>query len=344
MTEEEVRKSMKDALGQSAAQSIQDQVESNGQLYARAQKDAGVGAAEGAQRIASYEGAAGNRGPLTQTAGAILGAGAGDANRGLALRAAQSGQALRLQGELVRAQGREQEAQQAEEARQHRRAEALEKAETLAQYGDFSGYAEAGFSPEETGRMRQSWERENEGSYEGLGKYAQTLLNVYRSNGSFDIRGGLETALNQGLISEQDYQAALIAAAGIVGKQKAAKSTAGGSGSGTGSALEQKAQAAFARATQESDGRYRVAHEADLETLRAYYAGMGKNADEYFYLPERSGRADKSVGNRNGEDWVQVDGFGRVSWEQLAQLVRQNRVQEVKQGNTVVYIAGRRTT
>ena len=54
MTEEEVRKSMKDALGQSAAQSIQDQVESSGQLYARAQKDAGVGAAEGAQRIASY--------------------------------------------------------------------------------------------------------------------------------------------------------------------------------------------------------------------------------------------------------------------------------------------------
>ena len=39
-----------------------------------------------------------------------------------------------------------------------------------------------------------------------------------------------------------------------------------------------------------------------------------------------------------------MDGFGRVSWEQLAQLVRQNRVQEVKQGNTVVYIAGRRTT
>ena len=65
--------------------------------------------------------------------------------------------------------------------------------------------------------MTDAYARENaqDNPYGGLSSYAKTLLEVYRANKGYDIRGGLQQALDRGLITQQDYLAALQAAAGM---------------------------------------------------------------------------------------------------------------------------------
>lgn len=111
---------------------------------------------------------------------------------------------LRLQAQ---AEARQRQLQQEAQARQ----EAQQRAQILAQYGDFSGYGSLGYTPQQIAAMENGY-RSRQGGYDGLGSYAQTLLQLYQSNPGFDLRSGLETALNRGLISEQDYRAGLLAA------------------------------------------------------------------------------------------------------------------------------------
>ena len=98
-----------------------------------------------------------------------------------------------------------------------RRKEQLQKAETLAQYGDFSGYADLGYTAEQIQSMKDAWNKANtpDNSYGGLSPYAQTLLSVYQANPAYDITSELQAALEAGLITQQDQLAALQAAAGM---------------------------------------------------------------------------------------------------------------------------------
>ena len=51
--------------------------------------------------------------------------------------------------------------------------------------------------------------------YQGLSDYAMTLLNLYQANPAYNIQGGLQDALDAGLITQLDYIAALQTAAGM---------------------------------------------------------------------------------------------------------------------------------
>ena len=104
-----------------------------------------------------------------------------------------------------------------QEAEAQRKAEAQQKAATLAQYGDFSGYAELGYTPAQIAGMQQVYAAENapDTAYKGLSDYAQTLLGLYQAHPGYDIKRGLQQALDGGLISQQDYIAALQTAAGM---------------------------------------------------------------------------------------------------------------------------------
>lgn len=104
-----------------------------------------------------------------------------------------------------------------QEAEAQRKAEAQQKAATLAQYGDFSGYGELGYTPAQIAGMKQAYDAENapDTGYKGLSDYAQTLLGLYQANPGYDIKRGLQQALDGGLISQQDYIAALQTAAGM---------------------------------------------------------------------------------------------------------------------------------
>lgn len=104
-----------------------------------------------------------------------------------------------------------------QEAEAQRKAEAQQKAATLAQYGDFSGYGELGYTPAQIAGMKQAYDAENapDTGYKGLPDYAQTLLGLYQANPGYDIKRGLQQALDGGLISQQDYIAALQTAAGM---------------------------------------------------------------------------------------------------------------------------------
>lgn len=100
--------------------------------------------------------------------------------------------------------------QQAESARLQ---EALQRAETLAQYGDFSGYDALGYTPDQIRGMTDRYAQGLQGTgYEGLSPYAKTLLNIYKENPGYDLQGSLKQAREQNLIAEQDYTAALLAA------------------------------------------------------------------------------------------------------------------------------------
>lgn len=107
--------------------------------------------------------------------------------------------------------------QSQQEAQDKALAQQQQKAATLAAYGDFSGYGALGYTPGEIQGMTDAYARENaqDNTYGGLSSYAKTLLEVYRANKGYDIRGGLQQALDSGLITQQDYLAALQAAAGM---------------------------------------------------------------------------------------------------------------------------------
>lgn len=126
----------------------------------------------------------------------------------LGLRDAETDIAYQIRQATLKAQ------QDAEDAA---RKERLEKAETLAQYGDFSGYADLGYTADQIQSMKDAYDRANapDNSYGGLSSYAQTLLSVYQANPAYDIIGELQAALNGGLINQQDYLAALQTAAGM---------------------------------------------------------------------------------------------------------------------------------
>lgn len=102
-------------------------------------------------------------------------------------------------------------------AEAQRLAEAQQKAETLAKYGDFSGYYDLGYSGDQVNRMQQAYDRANaeDTTYQGLSDYAQTLLGLYQANPGYNIKAGLQQALDSGLITQTDYIAALQAAAGM---------------------------------------------------------------------------------------------------------------------------------
>lgn len=104
-----------------------------------------------------------------------------------------------------------------QEAEVQRKAEAQQKAATLAQYGDFSGYYDLGYTPAQIAGMEQTYAAQNapDTGYKGLSDYAQTLLGLYQANPGYDIKRGLQQALDGGLISQQDYIAALQTAAGM---------------------------------------------------------------------------------------------------------------------------------
>lgn len=126
----------------------------------------------------------------------------------LGLRGAETDIASQIRQEMLQAQ---------QNAQTAAREEQLQKAETLAQYGDFSGFAELGYTAEQIQSMKDAYDRQNapKENYGGLSSYAQTLLNVYQANPAYDITGELQAAFNAGLISQQDYLAALQTAAGM---------------------------------------------------------------------------------------------------------------------------------
>lgn len=97
------------------------------------------------------------------------------------------------------------------------KAEAQQKAQVLAQYGDFSGYAELGYTPAQIAQMEAVYASQNavNTTYQGLSNYAQTLLSLYQANPGYDIKAGLQQAMGSGLINQQDYLAALQTAAGM---------------------------------------------------------------------------------------------------------------------------------
>ena len=104
-----------------------------------------------------------------------------------------------------------------QEAQQEAQQQAQEKAAMLAQYGDFSGYSELGYTPGQIAGMETFYQQQQAqaNAYGGLSDYAATLLDLYRANPGYDLKGGLQQALDGGLISQQDYLAALQAAAGM---------------------------------------------------------------------------------------------------------------------------------
>ena len=104
-----------------------------------------------------------------------------------------------------------------QEAQQKQQQEAQQKAAMLAQYGDFSGYSDLGYSPAQIAGMEMFYQQQQaqDNAYGGLSDYAMTILDVYRANPGYDVKGGLQQALDSGLISQQDYIAALQAAAGM---------------------------------------------------------------------------------------------------------------------------------
>lgn len=113
------------------------------------------------------------------------------------------------------------ELQARQEAEARRRLEAEQRAATLAQYGDFSGYYDLGYTAEQVAQMEQAYAQANAPAveeaqiYQGLSDYALTLLNLYQANPAYDIQAGLQDALAAGLITQMDYIAALQTAAGM---------------------------------------------------------------------------------------------------------------------------------
>lgn len=323
-TVEEIKKQVSDANTAAAVAALEAQVNKTRASYANMNRDANAAAKEGAGMIESRMQSAGLDRPMTETAGMILKSAAGNA-------VASNQEAQRL-GEIgsinniryVAAAGQEQ-------TDKLQKQQAQQKAATLAQYGDFSGYSELGYTPEQVSGMKAAYEAENNkpDDYEGLGSYAETLLDLYAGNASFNIEDGLQQALQNGLITERDYQAALIASRGVVPGSKAKKtSKSTGTGNPTGGP-ETDVQAAAARITrQRVDGKYIVENKADWETLMGYYNRNGQLsqfAEQFIFDPAE------------GAELVYVPGYGEISWEEADALEQAGLIDvtEDKQGRTV---------
>ena len=307
-TVEDVKKYVMDANTQAAVAALEKQVEDTRKAYLQMNQNAENAAHQGKVSLQEKMNLAGVQQPVSSTAGVIMGTAAGEARRINAQH-----QDLNLQ----RAQNNIQYLKNADQERQLKlqQQQAQQKAATLAQYGDFSGYGELGYSPEQIQGMKSAYDAENNKpeEYAGLGSYTKTLLDLYGKNAGFDIENNLKEALQNGLITQRDYQAALIAARGIV------PGASGKKGSGTESVnpeppvnpLQTAAQAAADRVQTTENGKYVVTSQEDWEALRDYYQSEGKNVNNEFVF--------------RGES-ITVPGYGKISYERAEQLEREGKI------------------
>lgn len=250
-TEDEIRKSIDQANTEAAVAALRAQVDKSAAGYQNMNRDLRAAAAEGAGVITKNLQSAGINRNTGSTAGMILQSAVGDAMATNANAQKLGAQALGNQMNYLRQssaerqealakneaewqkkiseQQTEQEKALAEQQIRLQKAEALQKAKTLAKYGDFTGYGEMGYTPEQTAGMRAVYAKENEvdDTFRGVGNYAQTLLSIYEGNKNYDIRGALKEALQNGLITQQDHDAALIQSSGIRHEEPAPEDYAG---------------------------------------------------------------------------------------------------------------------
>lgn len=314
-TEEEIRRSITDAGTQAAVAALEKQVEKSRSAYGAMNRDADAAAAAGAGYIQAGMQDAGLDRPMTGTAALTMETAAGDARNSNARLQQLGEQGMRANIRYIQNSGQER-------AEELERQKATQKAETLAKYGDFSGYGALGYTQEEVQSMKNAWDAQNSKpeEYGGLGSYARTLLELYENNAGFDIGQNLQQALENGLITQRDYQAALIAARGIVagsGAKKTKGSTGGTGGTGDTGDYTQEEQAAAGRAKMLPDGRFSVSDPGDWRTLMGYYSRNGmlsSFASKFVFEP---------VNNR---EQVYVPGYGKMSYEEAERLVAEGAV------------------
>ena len=317
-TVEDIKKQVSDANTAAAVAALEAQVNKTRASYANMNRDANAAAKEGAGMIEGRMQRAGLERPVTDTAGLMLKSAAGNA-------IASNRERQRL-GEIQSANNIRFVAGAGQEnADKLRKQQAQQKAETLAQYGDFSGYGELGYAPEQIQGMKAAYDAEKNKpeDYKGLGSYAETLLDLYATNAGFDVESGLRQALENGLITERDYQAALIAAKGIVPGSKAKKKKS----TGTNPADDPMtaAEEAFSRIEGKRGDKYIVRTMDDWKALQSAYGD--KMVDYFVYEPQRVA------------DLVYVPGYGEITWEEAYALEQQGAIDvtEDKNGNTVFY-------
>jgi hypothetical protein len=317
-TVEDIKKQVSDANTAAAVAALEAQVNKTRASYANMNRDAKAAAKEGAGMIEGRMQRAGMERPVTDTAGLMLKSAAGNA-------IASNREQQRL-GEIQSANNIRFVAGAGQEnADKLRKQQAQQKAETLAQYGDFSGYGELGYAPEQIQGMKAAYDAEKNKpeDYKGLGSYAETLLDLYATNAGFDVESGLRQALENGLITERDYQAALIAAKGIVPGSKAKKKKS----TGTNPADDPMtaAEEAFSRIEGMRGDKYIVRTMDDWKALQSAYGD--KMVDYFVYEPQRAA------------ELVYVPGYGEITWEEAYALEQQGAVDvtEDKDGNTVFY-------
>lgn len=307
MTAEDIKKSVADANAAAAVAALEQQVAKSTGAYEAMNKSARGTAVQGAENIQNRMAAAGLQRPMTETAGMILNTAAGEAIQSNRREQNLGAQELRANAAYLGATGQKQ-------ADAMKKQQAQQKAETLAQYGDFSGFSELGYSPAQVGSMKAAYDRENsqEEAFEGLGKYAQTLLDLYGTNANFDIGAGLQEALDNGLITQRDYQAAMIASRGVVpgGNAQKTGSKTGGSLTADGGGQDPAylaAQDAFSRVTEMRDGKYVVTNFTDWTTLRNYFGDQLENS---FMLEEE--RIATPLGDLTYDEAEQLEQQGRL--------------------------------
>ena len=317
-TVEDIKKQVSDANTAAAVAALEAQVNKTRASYANMNRDANAAAKEGAGMIEGRMQRAGLERPVTDTAGLMLKSAAGNA-------IASNREQQRL-GEIQSANNIRFVAGAGQEnADKLKKQQAQQKAETLAQYGDFSGYGELGYAPEQIQGMKAAYDAEKNKpeDYKGLGSYAETLLDLYATNAGFDVESGLRQALENGLITERDYQAALIAANGIVPGSKAKKKKS----TGTNPADDPMtaAEEAFSRIEGKRGDKYIVRTMDDWKALQGAYGD--KMVDYFVYEPQRVA------------ELVYVPGYGEITWEEAYALEQQGviDVTEDKNGNTVFY-------
>ena len=317
-TVEDIKKQVSDANTAAAVAALEAQVNKTRASYANMNRDANAAAKEGAGMIEGRMQRAGLERPVTDTANLMLKSAAGNA-------IASNREQQRL-GEIQSANNiRFMAGAGQENADKLKKQQAQQKAETLAKYGDFSGYSDLGYAPEQVQGMKAVYDAEKNKpeDYKGLGSYAETLLDLYATNAGFDVDSGLRQALENGLITQRDYQAALIAAKGIVPGSKAKKKKS----TGTNPADDPMtaAEEAFSRIEGKRGDKYIVRTMDDWKALQGAYGD--KMVDYFVYEPQRVA------------ELVYVPGYGEITWEEAYALEQQGviDVTEDKNGNTVFY-------
>ena len=336
-TVEEIKKQVSDADTAAAVAALEAQVNKARAYYANINKNTNAAAREGAARIAASMNNAGMNAGAGGATGLILQSAAGNARTATqnAQRLAEMGSENNIR--YVAAAGQK-------AADDIAKANAQQKAATLAKYGDFSGYGEIGYTPEQVSAMKATHDARNAKTeqpddYEGLGNYAQTLLDLYATNAGFDVEGGLRQALENGLITERDYQAALIASGGIIPgyKNKKTETKSGNArtshkpdDSDAPGDITQAEQAAANRVTSTTpEGKYIVTDPKDWDVLMGYYSRNGllsQFAQQFVFKPQQV------------VEKVYVPGYGEITWEEADALEQAGNIIAVgldKNGKTI---------